>query len=91
MWAVYTFISYLILALLVPMVWSLWPIWRRARVSRTVTCPKASDSARIALDPWYAVRMHAIGNCEARVKDCARWPEQRGCGRECLAQIGPSA
>jgi hypothetical protein len=30
MWATYSFISYLILALLVPTIWALWPTWRRS-------------------------------------------------------------
>ena len=91
MWVVYTFISYLVLALLVPTVWALWPTWRRARASRHVTCPGISAPALIALDPWYAVRMHALGNSELRVRRCARWPEHRDCGKECLAQIGTAA
>lgn len=91
MWVVYTFISYLILALLVPIAWALWPIWRRARVSRRVTCPSASAPALVTLDSWYAVRMHALGNSEVRVETCERWPERRQCGQECLAQIGPAA
>jgi hypothetical protein len=28
MWVVYTFVSYLLLALLVPTAWALWPTWR---------------------------------------------------------------
>ncbi len=88
-WGVYVFISYLILAIIVPTAWTLWPIWRRARLSRQVTCPADSASVAIALDPWYAVSMHAMGNCEVRVKQCARWPAQRDCRQECLTQIGP--
>jgi hypothetical protein len=88
MWVIYFFISYLVLALLVPMVWALWPTWRRARTVRQVPCPAFGASALVTLDPWYAVRMHALGNSEVRVRDCARWPECRDCGQECLVQIG---
>jgi hypothetical protein len=91
MWVVYTFISYLILALLVPTVWALWPTWRRARIFRHVTCPAASAPALVTLDAWYAVRMHTLGNNELRVRKCARWPERRDCGQECLTQIGTAA
>jgi hypothetical protein len=91
MWAVYTFISYLVLALLVPVVWASWPTWRKARISRRVTCPAAGAPAVIALDPWYAVRMHALGNSELQVRQCARWPEHRDCGKQCLAQVGATA
>lgn len=61
MWVVYAFISYLILALLVPTALALWPTWRRARISRHLTCPAASAAALVTLDPWYAVRMHVLG------------------------------
>lgn len=91
MWVVYAFISYLILALLVPTALALWPTWRRARISRHLTCPAASAAALVTLDPWYAVRMHVLGNGELRVRNCARWPERRDCGQECLPQIGTAA
>jgi len=37
MLAVYTFIGYLVLVLTVPVIWALWPTWRRAQISRQVT------------------------------------------------------
>jgi hypothetical protein len=91
MWVVRTFIGYLILALLVPTVWALWPTWHRARISRHVTCPAVSAPALVTLDPWYAVRMRALGNSELRVRNCARWPERRECYPGCLVQIGTAA
>jgi hypothetical protein len=91
MWVVYTFIAYLVLALLIPAGWALGHTWRRMRRSRHVTCPAVAAPALVTLDPWYAVRMHALGNNELRVKDCARWPARRNCGQECLAQIGTGA
>ena len=91
MWVVYTFIGYMLLALVTPLALALWPTWRKASVSREVTCPAAGAPALVSLDPWFAVRMHALGNSEVRVKDCVRWPECRQCGRECLAQIGAAA
>ena len=77
MWVIYFFISHLVLALLVPTVWALWPTWRKARTTRQVTCPALGAPGLVTLDPWYAVRMHALGDSEVRVKDCARWPERR--------------
>ena len=91
LWVVYAFISYLILALMIPTVWALWPTWRRARIGRQLTCPILNGPALVMLDPWYAVRMHAVGNQELRVKDCARWLECQSCAQECLAQIGSTA
>jgi hypothetical protein len=61
MWAIYVFISYLILALVLPVALALWPIWRKARISRLVTCPLSKAPPLVTLDPWYAVRMHTLG------------------------------
>ncbi len=91
MWAVYTFISYLALALLAPVAWASWRVWRRASKSRQLTCPALSAPALVQLDPWYAVRMHALGNNELRIRHCARRQECPGCAEECLAQIGSAA
>ena len=88
MWVVYCFVSYLALALLIPAGWALVPIWRRARASRQVDCPAGAQLARVDLDPWYAVRMHALGNQELCVKACSQWPQRRSCGQTCLVRIG---
>jgi hypothetical protein len=91
MWPVYLVITWFLLALLLPPGWALWGTWRRARVSRQVTCPVTGDPARVKLDAWHAVRMHALGNPELRVIDCACWPKQRDCGQECLERAGRAA
>jgi hypothetical protein len=90
MWIAFTFIGYLAAALLIPVCLALVPVWRRTRTVQQVTCPAVGTSTMIALDPWYAVRMHALGNRELRIKSCTRWPGRRDCGRDCLFQIGPS-
>jgi len=91
MWPAYLFITYLILALSIPTAITLWPVWRRARRSRRVTCPSVAQSALVSLDPWYAVRMHTLGNDECRVAGCSRWPESRNCSQDCREQIGTAA
>jgi hypothetical protein len=91
MWPVYLVIAWFMLALAVPTGLALWGVWRRARVSRRVTCPAIGAPAQITLDPWYAVRMHAVGNRELRVIGCACWPERRDCGQECLERAGRAA
>jgi hypothetical protein len=88
MWPVYTVITYFVLALLIPVGWALGRVWRKARQSRNVTCPWFGASATIALDPCFAVRMHARGDNELKVLNCARWPERNDCGQQCLTQIG---
>lgn len=87
MWVAPVFVAYLVLALTIPLVRALAPVWRRARIPRQVRCPQIGAAAAIDLDAWYAVKMHAIGDSELCVRDCSRWPEDRGCGRECLIQI----
>ncbi|HUB81679.1 MAG TPA: hypothetical protein VMB03_22930 [Bryobacteraceae bacterium] len=88
MWVTYFFIGYLILALAIPLGRALVPLWRKANASRCVRCPRDSKSVSVRLDPWYAVKMRALGNCELRVRDCTEWPGRAGCERECLVQIG---
>lgn len=88
MWVIYFFVSYLVLALAIPLCWSLVPLWRRAGAARCVRCPDASKPVTVRLDPWYAVKMHALGNPELHVQDCTEWPARCACGRECLVQIG---
>ena len=87
MWVPYFFVSYLLLALAIPLGWSLVPLWRRAAAARCVRCPATAKSVTVRLDAWYAVKMHALGNPEMRVHDCTEWPGRRACGRECLVQI----
>ena len=91
MWAVYTVIAYFVLALIIPIVWASAGTWRRARLARQVTCPESGAPAAVMLDPWFAVRMHALGNDELRVRKCVRWPSCAGCGRNCLEQLGRCA
>ncbi|MBZ5624463.1 MAG: hypothetical protein LAQ69_38060 [Acidobacteriia bacterium] len=88
MWSVYTVIGYFLLALLIPLGWALGRTWRRARTSRHLDCPAAGFPALVRLDPWYAVRMHARGDSEPRVRDCTCWPAHGECRQECLEQIG---
>jgi hypothetical protein len=87
MWVAYTFIAYLVLALTIPVGLSLAPVWRGRRGSKQVRCPLSGGCCSIALDPWHAVRMHALGEYELRVRSCTGWPERCDCAQECLAQI----
>jgi hypothetical protein len=89
MWSVYTIIGYFVLALLVPIGWALGRTWLKKREPREVTCPEIGGSATIRLDPWYAIRMHARGDDEFRVRACSRWPGQGDCEQPCLVQVRP--
>lgn len=87
MWVASVFVAYLVLAFTIPLFGALAPVWRRARIPRQVRCPQIGEAAVIDLDTGYAVKNHALGNTELRVRHCSRWPEHNGCGRECLIQI----
>jgi len=87
MWVMYFFLSYLLLALTIPLALALVPLWRRANAARIVKCPEALKSVTVRLDPWYAVKMHALGNPELRLLDCTEWPQRDACARGCLVQI----
>jgi hypothetical protein len=84
MWAVYVVTGYFLLALLIPVVWSLRNTWRYSHIPRQLTCPETGCPVDIVLDPWFAVRQRVIGTDELRVLECSRWPEHRECALECL-------
>ena len=87
MWALYTILSYLVLVLVTPTAWALGKAYRRASGRKTVFCPENQEPTFVQMDAGYAVRMHALGNPEERVKGCARWPARESCGCACTAQI----
>ena len=91
MWPVYLVITWFVLALVVPVSLASWHAWRRARTARRVACPVIGAPAVVTLDPWYAVRKHALGDNELRVIGCECWPERRDCGRECLEKARQAA
>jgi hypothetical protein len=91
MWSVYTIIGYFLLALLMPIGWALGRTWLNKRAPREVTCPANGCPASIALDQWYAVKMHARGDDEFRIRTCSLWPGQGGCSQPCLTQVRPSS
>jgi hypothetical protein len=87
MWVIYFFLSYLVLALAIPLGLALVPLWRRAQAARIVRCPAAAKSVTVRMDPWFAVKMHALGNPELRLRDCTEWPQRGECDRGCLVQL----
>jgi len=90
MWVAYVFIGYLVMALAIPVSIALVPVWRRRQGAQQVTCPATGSSSIVTLDPWHAMRAHALGNYELRVRSCTGWPERCDCAQECLAQIEPA-
>jgi hypothetical protein len=88
MWHILVVIGYFALALLIPIVWAGTTIWRKSRRLRSVTCPRDGSIAMVGLDRWHAMRMHAIGDPETRIRQCSRWPHGAPCAQDCEAQIG---
>jgi len=71
-------------ALIAPPLWSLRKVYRRSRGAQEVTCPEAQHFATIELDARHAVKMHALGEAERRVRTCSLWPGRAGCHQACL-------
>ena len=88
MWVMYFFISYLILALLIPLVWSVGRVYARMHNPREVRCPSGNRLAGIAPDVRYAIKTHLLADCALRVHSCSLWPERRGCRQECVGPAG---
>lgn len=89
MWVMYFFIGYLALALCIPIGLAMMPVWRKRSGTRQVMCPATDVLATVTLDRWHAVRMHALGDAELRVKSCTCWPERCDCEQQCLTEIEP--
>jgi hypothetical protein len=87
MWVTYFFVGYLALGICVPVGLALAPVWRRRSGARQVSCPATKAMATITLDRWHAVRRHALGDSELRVKSCTCWPDRCDCEQDCLQQI----
>ena len=79
--------AYFVLALLIPVVWSLGRVYLRYRDRRNVHCPETRGEALIGVDVKHAVLAHAAGNPGLRLRSCSLWPERRACAQACLTQV----
>lgn len=77
-----------VLALLIPIAWTVGGTYLRFRSPRPVTCPEESQPATIRLDARFAAAMTVLGNPRARLRDCSRWPGRAACAQQCLQQVG---
>jgi len=87
MWVVYFVISYFVLALLIPVAWTIGRVYSGMRVARNVTCPADQAAALVAADAGHAVKMHLLGDPRLRIRTCSRWTDGRTCGQECVIQF----
>jgi hypothetical protein len=63
--------------------------WMRG--PRVLTCPKSGVPATVEVDAWRAALTVESGELQLRLRSCSRWPENQGCGQECLRQVEPAA
>ncbi len=87
-------VQYLVVTIVVVLVgiamWRLARAWWKFRGERVVTCPENRRAAGVAVDAAHAAATAFGGTAELRLSHCSRWPEKKGCGQECLAQIEQS-
>lgn len=66
-------------------------LWFRSYLAlagdRVITCPENGCTAGVKLDAALGATRAVLGEHTVRVRDCSRWPENAGCGQECIAQI----
>lgn len=56
----------------------------RFRRSKFLRCPETGNDAEVRIDAPRAAFTAGFGHPRLRVEECSRWPEQKGCGEECL-------
>jgi hypothetical protein len=62
-------------------------LWRRYRGARAITCPANLRPAGVQVDAHHATLTGLAGAAQLRLSSCSRWPENAGCGQECLSEI----
>lgn len=59
----------------------------RLRGKRLVTCPETHQCAAVDVAAGEAAIGTFLNEPTLRLVECSRWPEQRGCGQDCLKQV----
>ena len=57
------------------------------RGKRVITCPQCGQAAAVDVAAGRVALTAVFSRPALRLRGCSRWPEHRGCGRECLKQI----
>ena len=70
--------------------WRLVCGWLKYRGRMVITCPENQRPAGVSVDARHAAAASLGGKPEFHLTHCSRWPENAGCGRECLRQIETS-
>jgi len=66
---------------MLPVGFAVYAIWRRPRRLR---CPVTERDTVVGVNAYGAGVAAALGVSSVRVRECSLWPENSGCGEECL-------
>ena len=66
---------------MLPVGFAVYATWRRPRQLR---CPVTERDTAVGVDAQAAGVAAAFGGGSLSVRDCSLWPENSGCGQECL-------
>lgn len=61
--------------------------YRRFRGARSLLCPRTGGPAGVRVDALSIAIGSAFDRLPLRVAECSLWPENRGCGQECLGRV----
>ncbi|MFB3854402.1 MAG: hypothetical protein ACE148_11335 [Vicinamibacterales bacterium] len=61
--------------------------YQQLKGTRLVSCPDNHRTVAVEIDPRRAALGAVVGKPRFELRECSRWPEKKGCGRECLSQI----
>jgi len=70
-----------IVYVMLPVGFAIYSTWRRPRRLR---CPVTERDTLVGVDAYGAGVAAAFGGSSLRVHECSLWPENSGCGQECL-------
>jgi hypothetical protein len=59
-------------------------VYSACRQPRRLRCPVTERDAAVRVDAYGAAVAAALGADSVRVSACSLWPENSGCGQECL-------
>ena len=70
-----------VVCVMLPVGFAVYATWRRPRRLR---CPVTERDTVLGVDACEAGVAAAFGRSSLRVRECSLWPENSGCGQECL-------
>jgi hypothetical protein len=59
-------------------------MYGRYKDRRALRCPETGKLTSVQIEAGRAAGTSLFGKTKLRIQDCARWPERRDCGQECL-------